>query len=770
MHNVSLFAELFALGLNPIPVIWDTERKIVSKYPLHEDDVTDGKPHLKDVERWLNNGFKNFNGIALKLYPPYGMFDFDLKNTTNKEVFDQWFKMLSAQNDEILRKICIETTRNGGYHVYIKYDKLDHKIAVAKSKEGEEVIAVYTGGLLSFCAPSPNYEIIHGDFPSLDYLTDDEFDLMLTLASEFNEEENFELGGSNIKVIDYPQEYESVCIQFDEYCTSDVFEALLNMINLYRLPDTDANRRKYSRKKYVPFLREGSAADYSAKAYFHSKRLLIFSASVRGFPNWHDSERAQDKNWSLSPSKIVFYYCKCNWIDTIELIKQICESANIQLSEQQPLLTDKVKQEDRLKFPFDVFPECVQNYIFANKGVQPEYIANFVITAAATAFGNSAYLEAMTGYTVYPVFYLAVIAPSASGKTPGMKLAYLPLKNKDTELYLHYAQRYQEYEQLLAVYEKDKKSAKKPEEPRMTQLLIKDSTIEKVLDILSVNPKGCCIYADELSGFIHRMDAYKQGDDVQKWLEMHNSDTILLQRMSRKETRVENPFCCIAGGIQPAIVDLMSKGGNEFNGFYQRFLFSYPEPENKKGWNEIQVFLPEVIERDYLTIFEEYFMSREKFKSVYRLSPAANELYSSWYAYKNTQYNKATNDHAKAVIGKYQNICLRFALLLQLMHDRLNRREVVEQVNMERAIRLTEHYLGMMNKVTKILVPQSPADKLQSPYDKIYYELAECFTLKTAVELGATYNVKEGSIKTFINRNINKLFRQFERGKYEKMY
>ena len=119
MQNLSVFTELFALGLNPIPVIWDKEKRVVTDYPKHETDIDKdtGRPQLKDIERWLNNGFKNFNGIALKLYPPFGMFDFDLKNTDNKDVFNGWLNAVKAADESILSKVCNETTKSEGFHV-----------------------------------------------------------------------------------------------------------------------------------------------------------------------------------------------------------------------------------------------------------------------------------------------------------------------------------------------------------------------------------------------------------------------------------------------------------------------------------------------------------------------------------------------------------------------------------------------------------------------------------------------------------------------------
>lgn len=764
MQNLALFTELFALGLHPIPIKWDVDKKQVAEFghPEHIKDTKDGIPTIEDVKRWTSNGFKDFNGIALKMLPPFGMFDFDLKNTEKKDCYKEWLQIVAANAPDVLSKVCIETTRSGGYHVYIKYSKLSHKIPVARNPKGDEVISVYTGGLLSYCHPSPHYSIIHNEFQDIAEITEDEFNVMVQAAGLFNECEEYSSGESKVAVIEYPIEYENICLQFDSKCTEDTFEQLLNMIGLYRV------KGRFERKKWVPFLREGSAAMYSAKAYMKSKRLLIFSGSFNKFPTWHDSAKTGDNTWSLSPSKIVFYHCNKNWIEAIETIKTIADSAGIDIVEEKPITQRPFIISERLKFPYDIFPQEIQNYIAAHSQIQPEYIANFVLPAVSVALGNSIRLEAMSGYLIKPVLYLACIAYSGGGKSPGMDKAFEPVLQMDNKLYADYKLQNDEYKKLLAAYEKDKKASDKPEKPNMPQMLIKDSTIEKVMNILSVNPYGCCIYADELSGFISRMNQYKSGDDVQKWLELWSGGTVLLQRVTRDETRVEDPFCCITGGIQPGILDLLSKGDNEFNGFYQRFLFAFPDPRIIADWQ--QVTIQPVIVHDYHSLFNDLFIMRERDKFIYRLSPEANSLYAEWFNYKNIQYNKATNEHARGVISKYKNYCLRFALILQALHDRRTRSGFIEELNMERAIRLTEHYLGMMNKVTKILIPESPADRLQPPYNEFYAALPESFTMKTAYSICETFAIKQASIKTFITRNINKLFKQIERGQYEKMW
>lgn len=779
MLPLSTFTELFALGMNPIPVIWDLNTKQVTNYPKHETDITAGRPQLQDVERWLNNGFKNFNGIALKLYPPFGMLDFDLKNTDDKEVFTKWLNAVRGINEDVLKKFCIEKTRNAGYHVYIKYPGLDAKNTVARAENGEEVIALYTGGLLSFCYPSPNYEIIHGSFEEIEELSKAEYDLIISVAAAFHKHPEIKSGGTKVALTSYPPEYENTCLQFDYRCTAEVFETLLNSIGLYRLPENEINRHFFRGKSYIPFLREGSKAMYSAKAYFdytiehegkpvaQSHRLLIFSGSMTKFPTWHDCSKAGDNTWSLSPAKIVFYKNDKNWSNTLDEIQMIADSAGLELIPQTPVTQQNILPFDRLKFPFDIFPAPIRNFI-GYQTIQHEYLAGAMLGALSTAIGNTVVLEAKDGYFIKPVLYLAIIAPPGASKTPALKVAFKPLEQFDDVLYAMYLKQLDEYKLLSAQYEKDKKSTNKPEKPAFPQTLIKDSTIEMVIKILSQNKMGCTVLADELSGFLKRMNQYKSGDEVQKWLELWSGAPVLLQRISRDENKVQDPFCTVIGGIQPGVLESLSKEENEHNGFFHRFLFVYPTPQDKIGW--VTDDPPLIVKHDFNAYFNELLSVRKGEKSIYRLAHEANAMYAEWFDYKNSKYNKSTNEHVKGIIAKYQDYCLRFALLLQVIDDGSTRRATVTEINMEKAIRLTEYFLGNMQKAVKLLVPETPVEKLQKPHIDLYNGLGEAFTTKTAVAVGETFGMSPGAVKMFLKRQINKLFNQTGVGEYSKIY
>jgi len=66
------------LGLFPIGVNWDSEKKS-TYHPVGWENATELFP--------LNN---IHNGLMVRIDDDYGCLDFDLKNTQNKDIFNQW--------------------------------------------------------------------------------------------------------------------------------------------------------------------------------------------------------------------------------------------------------------------------------------------------------------------------------------------------------------------------------------------------------------------------------------------------------------------------------------------------------------------------------------------------------------------------------------------------------------------------------------------------------------------------------------------------------
>lgn len=753
--DIQIFSDLFEIGLHPIPLHWDIQKNDAAIYPEHRTDIQsgNGKPDINDVTRWFNK-IQNCNGIALKLYPPFFMLDFDIKNDERKNIYHQWLNIVSGTNEKVLKKLCIEKTRSGGYHVYSKFSGVDNKKMLAMSADGKEVISVYTGGLLSFCSPTPGYELMHNDFTDIEELTQDEFDLICNAAAFFNAYDEVPLP-TDKKIIEYPNEYESVALQFDTQCTDTIFEQLLNSIDLF-----EVKGKRVKKDAYIPYLRKGSVSSYSAKAYYHSKHLLIFSGSYIEYPNFHNKINEADISWILTPTRILYYRNKRDWQKTIkDIISLIPE-----IKQSSPVTSQGLN--DRLQFPYDIFPEIIQQFIKAQV-IQHEYIAGAVLAAISTTIGNSCFLEAMPGYMIKPILYMAIVSPPGGGKTPALTKAFKPLEDYDNMLYTAYEEQMKEYNSSMALYEKDKSKNDKPQKPCFPQTLIKDSTIENIVKILTFNRGGCCLLADELVGFLNRMNQYKAGDEVQKWLSMWSGDPILLQRITRDENKVQEPFCTIVGGIQPGVLESLSREENEHNGFYHRFLFVYPELQKKRGWEKISV------PGNILIAFNQLFIDLLKYRSrdriYYQLTSEANKLYQQWFDCKNKKYDISQSDTVRGIIAKYQDYCLRFALIIQVIQDGAFRQRSILSTSMERAIRLTEYFLGNMQKAVKILNPETPLDKLPDNYRRLYDQLPYSFTAKTLVTMAVTLGIKEGTSKVFLIRQAGKLFEKIGRNNYEKM-
>jgi hypothetical protein len=738
------FIELFALGLKPIPLVWDQNSKSASSHCIAHSEVTD--------ENYTDKTFGNFvkslegvNGIAIKLFAPFGCLDFDLKNTDDKTIFEKWLKHVNALDDEILEKICIEKTRNAGYHVYIKYSKLTSKKNLAKSESGAEVIALYTGGTLSYCDPTPGYKMYHNEWQDLSELTDDQYDILVSSAISYNLHNDPLAENKEPVKVEYPVEYENICLQFDKNITDDVFDILLNEMGLFSIPDY----RYGTKDKFAAYLRKGSKAKYSAKVYFGAKRVLIFSSSIAGYPTWNDRQGENDHSWSLSPTKLLYYKNDKDWTSAIEELKLISESIGLELIEHKPVTNQDLIPKDRLRFPYDVFPDQVQKYI-SSHNFQNEYLAGFALAAFSTAIGNSVTLIANDGYFVKPILYMAIVAPPGASKSPALKSMFKVINEADSLDYKQFSKEREDYKVLLSEYKNQKKGSdiKEPIAPIMRQMVINDSTIEMAVKILKYNPTGCCVVADELAGFLKRMVRY-EGDEKEKWLEMWSGGTIKIQRMAREEDVLENPFCSIVGGIQPGVLDALSTKENAHNGFYHRFLFVYPKPMNKPDW--VQYVTPENIKTDFSNLFHTVLSQRDE-RAFYRMSGDANALYAEWYNNKNKKYNKSSTDNPKGIIAKYQDYCLRFSIILQVMHDGDTRGYIVDANNMERAIRLTEYFFGNMHKAMKVLAPDTPIDKLAGSHLDFYIALPHSFTSKTAVEIASNHNIKAPNCKMILKR------------------
>jgi AAA15 family ATPase/GTPase len=110
--------------------------------------------------------------------------DFDTKNG---DKFQDWQMLILEQYQELLSKLVVEKTPSGGYHIIFRSDKSIRNIKLAMNKENKATIETRGEGGYFVCAPSKNYSFYYKDFNDINKLTNEETEIILSVASSLNE-------------------------------------------------------------------------------------------------------------------------------------------------------------------------------------------------------------------------------------------------------------------------------------------------------------------------------------------------------------------------------------------------------------------------------------------------------------------------------------------------------------------------------------------------------------------------------------------------------
>ena len=167
------------------------------------------------------------------------------------------------------------------------------------------------------------------------------------------------------------------------------------------------------------------------------------------------------------------------------------------------------------EFPINVLPPLLRNIVIeTHKALNfpIAYISMSLLTAIATAIGDTCWLKVKTGWMERPLFYVALLGNPGSVKTHPMKFAMTPILDRDI-------QSRQKYSDELKEYRKRVKAGEDVQKPKCRQRIVQDVTMEGLCKILEDNTAGLCLWCDELANWVGSMDKYRKGgNDVGTWL------------------------------------------------------------------------------------------------------------------------------------------------------------------------------------------------------------------------------------------------------------
>ncbi len=347
-------------------------------------------------------------------------------------------------------------------------------------------------------------------------------------------------------------------------------------------------------------------------------------------------------------------------------------------------------------FPLSAFPPKVADYWRAageSLSCPVDYVAVPGMTLLGAAVGRSRAAQAKAGYAESPLFWSAVFAPPGGTKSPALRVACDPLRRAEAGWLDGHREAVKTYESEMERHGVKLKEWKergcecdqpeKPRKPPLQQIILDDATKEAAAKVMAENPRGIVIVKDELIGFVRSLNQYKRGkgDDREFWQSAWAGATAKVNRSGNHDSGplvVRHPFVGIAGMMCPdALGELRgenSKGDTHADGFFDRFLLSFPDPldAGPETWRVI----PEEAEQGYRDVFHSLLGMKMVPESVSppntrwgpRFISLSTDGRTAWEEFTRTMASRMNAldmfDPFRGVLSKLRGYGLRFAALL----------------------------------------------------------------------------------------------------------
>lgn len=431
------------------------------------------------------------------------------------------------------------------------------------------------------------------------------------------------------------------------------------------------------------------------------------------------------------------------------------------------------------EFPISVFSHKIQRIItelHASQGYPIDYIAAAMLSALAVSIGNSHLAQVKHGWVESPILYMALIGQPGANKSHPLSFAFHPFIEHDYRHNKEYQEQYAEYERTMSMTKKERLEAGKdefPTPPKRSRFLVSDITPEGLSLIHAQNPRGLCLWLDELSAWFKNFNRYNSGSEEQFWLSVFNAKpTISDRKSSQSSIFIKRPYISVVGTIQQKILGELGRGERASNGFIDHILFVMPQLVQKSRWSDRET--PEELEQEWQHIIVRLIEQECEFNEQGELQshhlPFREAAKRELYAWQHDNARKCDLESNEALLGIYCKLeiyIIRFALIIQLARWTCGEcdKTYIDLLTVERAIKLTEYFKESALNVQNILNENA----LNSQQQAIINLLPPAFTTAQAIQIAEQNGMKERTFQRFLNDNIGTLFREEKHGEYSKI-
>lgn len=432
-------------------------------------------------------------------------------------------------------------------------------------------------------------------------------------------------------------------------------------------------------------------------------------------------------------------------------------------------------------FPLDVLPKKMRDIVTeanAILGFPKDYLAMSMLTAMSAAIGNTHKVEHMEGWQEYCIFFVALVGRPGANKSHPLSFAMQPLIDFDAEQSAIFNEAMKRYGAAMELPPKERAANgydTNPTEPRRIRFTMQDVTPEAVHRILSENPRGLCLYADELAAWFKNFNRYNNGSESEFWMSVFNHKVAMSDRKSSQSgVFIANPFLCVIGTIQPKVLGELAAGNRNANGFMERFLFVVPDDQSKVKWSserktpsfDIVAAWREIISK-LTDIVPTVDTNGNVIPENVMFAPEAFDRLVKWQNDYTDKCNAEESDTQTAIASKLEIYAVRFCLLLALADwaTGAKKRKAIDTATVERSIRLTEYFRVTAAKVQGII----EEDGLTDVQLAVMSELPDTFTTAEGVAIASKNGMPERTFKKFLRDKRGVFFSRDSYGSYSKI-
>ena len=296
--------------------------------------------------------------------------------------------------------------------------------------------------------------------------------------------------------------------------------------------------------------------------------------------------------------------------------------------------------------PLDAFPDKIQEIILnlaRYENFNVEYTASIILSAVATAIGNSCHIRIKGEWKTCPSLYMMLVGRPGLGKTPPLGFIYKPINEYDDRLHEKYNEEYDEYERAMSAgkhgTDGEERLLKKP---NFITTVIYDSTPEAMMNIHQHNQRGITLVVDEILALFNSVKRYNSKNNlIEDLLTAYSGQPLKIIRKSEsRPVLIKNPCINVIGSVQTNMLQEVFRTEFLANGLLDRFLFVYPKNRKISGWRreEINTLRPDIMNQ-WRTIINRVFsipcILDDKGTTVnpriLTMSDDAEECFYEWY-------------------------------------------------------------------------------------------------------------------------------------------